>query len=202
LVTFVSSEHKSSHKGAANAPDEQGNWDLTPNEQGMLRIDIGAQIIDDHYYQVLGDKSEGGTGDTQINHFESQDVAVPFAREAILLNASRIDGRYPTRPKGKKPSVIKEMKGVCLFFTETGTEGGWWAMHEDGFVRSDGHWMYQGLRFLEEGDDFTVYADDGSVLFHAIIHKDSRTGAIPRQVIRNGKLVKDPTWKQQCVSGL
>jgi hypothetical protein len=28
----------------------------------MLRIDIGAQLIDDHYYRVLGDKSEGGTG--------------------------------------------------------------------------------------------------------------------------------------------
>ena len=97
---------------------------------------------------------------------------------------------------------MKEMKGVCLFFTETGTEAGWWAMHEGGFVRSDGHWMYQGIRFLEEGDDFTVYADDGSVLFHGIIRKDSRTGAIPRQVIRNGKLVNDPTWKRQFVSGL
>ena len=84
-----------------------------------------------------------------------------------------------------------------MLFTETGTEGGWWAMQEDGFARSDGHWMYEGIRYHEEGDDFTVYAEDGSVLFHGIIHQDSRTGAIPRQVIRNGKLVNDPTWKQQ-----
>ena len=24
--------------------------------------------------------------------------------------------------------MMKEMKGVCLLFNETGTEGGWWAM--------------------------------------------------------------------------
>ena len=62
--------------------------------------------------------------------------------------------------------------------------------------------MYECVRYLEEGDDFTVYADDGSALFHGIIHQDSRTGAIPRQIIRNGKLVNDPAWKQQVVCGL
>ena len=81
------------------------------------------------------------------------------------------------------------------------TEGGWWAMQEDGFVSDDGHWKYEGIRYLEEGDDFTVYAGDGSVLFHGIIHQDSRTGVIPRQVICNGTPVSDPTWKQQVVGG-
>jgi hypothetical protein len=33
----------------------------------MLSIDTRAQLIDHDYYHVLGDKSEGGTGDTQIN---------------------------------------------------------------------------------------------------------------------------------------
>ena len=98
--------------------------------------------------------------------------------------------------------MMKEMKGVCLLFSETGTEGGWWAMQEDGFVTEDGHWKYEGLQYLEEGDDFTVYADDGSVLFHGIIHQDTKTGAIPRQVLRNGKLVNDRTWKQQVVGGM
>ena len=66
-----------------------------------------------------------------------------------------------------------EMKGVAFLFNETGTEGGWWAMQEDGFLSEDGvHWKYEGLRFLEEGDDFTVYADDGSVLWEGIIHQD------------------------------
>ncbi len=75
-------------------------------------------------------------------------------------------------------------------------------MQEDGFVSEDGYWMYEGLQYLREEDDFTVYADDGSVLFHGIIHQDARTGAIPRRVIRNGKLADHSTWKQQVVDGL
>ena len=67
--------------------------------------------------------------------------------------------------------MMKEMKGVCFLFSETGTEGGWWAMQEDRFVTEDGHWSYEGLQYLKNGDDFTVYADDGSVLFHGIIHQ-------------------------------
>lgn len=96
---------------------------------------------------------------------------------------------------------MKEMKGVCFLFSETGTEGGWWAMQKDGFTTEDGHWSYQGLEYLEEGDDFTVYDEDGSVLFHDTIHQDSKTGRIPRQVLRGGKLVNDRTWKQQVVGG-
>jgi hypothetical protein len=94
---------------------------------------------------------------------------------------------------------MNEMKGVTFLHSETGTEGGWWAMQEDGFADKDGSWSYEGLRDLEEGDDFTVYADDGSVLFHSVIHRDTETGAIPRQLIRNGKLVNDRNWKQQVV---
>ena len=82
--------------------------------------------------------------------------------------------------------MTREMKGICLLFSETCTEGGWWAMQENGFVAEDGHWRYEGLRYLEEGDDFTVYADGGNVLIHRIIHQGTRTGAIPRQVFRGG----------------
>jgi len=96
---------------------------------------------------------------------------------------------------------MKEMKGVCFLFTETGTEGGWWAMQEDGFVNEDGYWSYNGLRCLKNGDDFTVYAEDGSVLWHGIIQQDTKTGAIPHRVIRKGKVVIDNSWKQQVVSG-
>jgi hypothetical protein len=98
--------------------------------------------------------------------------------------------------------MIKEMRGVCFLFSETGTEGGWWAMQEDGFADKDGYWDYKGVRYLEEGDDFTVYADDCSVLFRGIIHRDTRTGAIPRQAIRKGKLVNDREWKQQIAAGM
>lgn len=96
---------------------------------------------------------------------------------------------------------MREIKGVCFLYSETGTEGGWWAVQEDGFETDDGHWKYEGLECLKEKDDFTVYADDGSILFHGIIRQDSKTGAIPRQVVRKGKLVNDTTWKQQVVGG-
>ena len=57
----------------------------------------------------------------------------------------------------------KETKRVAFLCSETETEGGWRAMQEDGFLSKDGvHWSHEGLRELEEGDDFTVYADDGS----------------------------------------
>lgn len=98
--------------------------------------------------------------------------------------------------------MMKEMKGVCLLFSETGTEGGWWAMQQDGFVTEDGHWRYEGLEYLEEADDFTVYDKDGSVLWHGIIHQDTKTGAIPHRVIRKGKVVIDKSWKQQVVGGM
>ena len=97
----------------------------------------------------------------------------------------------------------KEMNGVAFLFSETGTEGGWWAMQEDGFLSEDGvHWSYKGLRQLKDGDDFTVYADDGSVLWHGIIHQDTTTGLIPCQVLLKDKLVNDRTWKQQVVGGM
>jgi hypothetical protein len=98
--------------------------------------------------------------------------------------------------------MMKKMKGVCFLFSETGTEGGWWAMQEDGFADKDGSWSYEGLQILAEGDGFTVYADDGSVLFHGIIYRDTETGAIPRQILLNGKLVNHPTWKHQAVGGM
>ena len=98
--------------------------------------------------------------------------------------------------------MTSEMRGVCFLSSETGTEGGWWAMQEDGFVTEDGHWRYEGLQYLKEGDDFIVYADDGSVLFHDIIHQDTRTGAIARQVIRGGKVVNHPRYIQQVVGGM
>lgn len=98
--------------------------------------------------------------------------------------------------------MMREMKGVCFLYSATGTEGGWWAIQEDGFVTEDGYCSYEGLKYLKEGDDFTVYADDGSVLFHGLIHTDTLTGAIPRQVLHNGELENHQTWKQQVVDGM
>ena len=60
----------------------------------------------------------------------------------------------------------------------------------------------RGLNYLMEGDDFTVYAEDGTVFFHGVVHQDDKTGAIPHQVIRKGKVVIDRKWKQQVVGGM
>ena len=66
MVTLVGSEHKQYLDGAINAPEEPGNGVQPPNEQCMLRIDTAVQLTVHCYYRVLGYKSEGGTGDTQI----------------------------------------------------------------------------------------------------------------------------------------
>jgi hypothetical protein len=62
--------------------------------------------------------------------------------------------------------------------------------------------LEEGLQYLKEGSDCTVYPDDGRVLFHEIIHQDTTTGAIPHQVLRNGILLNHRTWKQQVVGGM
>jgi hypothetical protein len=97
---------------------------------------------------------------------------------------------------------MKEIKAVCFLFSETGTEGGSWAVQEDGFITPDGDWRYEGIQLLQEGDDFTVYAEDGGILFNGIIRRDTKTEAIPRQILRNGRLENDPKRKRQAVGGM
>ena len=70
--------------------------------------------------------------------------------------------------------MVKEIRGVCFLFSETGTDGGWWAVQEDGFTTDDGHWSYGGLNHLEQGDEFTVFGDDGSIVFHGVIERDTK----------------------------
>lgn len=42
----------------------------------------------------------------------------------------------------RRAMMTDEMRSVCFLFSETGTEGVWWTMRKDGFVREDGHWKY------------------------------------------------------------
>jgi len=96
---------------------------------------------------------------------------------------------------------MQEIKGVCFLHSETGTEGGWWAVQEDGFQTDSGHWKYEGLRNLENGDEFTVYDKDGGILWSGIIDQDDETGAISHTALRKGKVVRIRGWKQQVVGG-
>jgi hypothetical protein len=56
-----------------------------------------------------------------------------------------------------------------------------------------------GGQIISKRGDFTVYANDGSIAFDGMIERDTETGAIPLQVLRNGQLREDPERKQQAV---
>lgn len=95
-----------------------------------------------------------------------------------------------------------EIKGYCFLYSETGTEGGWWAVQEDGFKLPSGYESYYGLNYLEEGDRFTVYNEDGTVRWSGVIHKNTEIGKQMHSVFRDGKWVKDPEWTQQVVDNM
>lgn len=56
------------------------------------------------------------------------------------------------------PEKETELTGVCEFFTETGTEGGYWAFHDNVGRGPNGiYWSYKGLQPLKDGDHLTIY---------------------------------------------
>ena len=103
----------------------------------MLRIDTAAQLTVHCYYHVLGYKSEGGTG----GHSDQSNTAELHAlrrmrRQRPIHTISKQAVLWPERldiceiqwTGAFGVGMMKEMKGVCLLFSETGTEGGWWAI--------------------------------------------------------------------------
>lgn len=48
------------------------------------------------------------------------------------------------------------LKGICHFFTETGTEGGFWAFQDNNYINGD-NWSYNGLHILDNGDKLTIF---------------------------------------------
>lgn len=72
---------------------------------------------------------------------------------------------------------MAEYKGVLTFYSETGTEGGYWAFQDEKFIEPasitfpDGHWLYEGLHVLENGDDLTIYGKDEKegIIWHGLI---------------------------------
>ncbi len=63
-------------------------------------------------------------------------------------------------------SVVLE--GVCHFWSETGTEGGYWAFQNAKYIFAStpewphGNWSYDGLWVLQDGDFLTIYEKDDS----------------------------------------
>ncbi len=62
-----------------------------------------------------------------------------------------------------KNKETSELKGVCHFYAEEGSEGGLWAFQDKNFIEKPstkfprGEWSYDGLRILSSGDHLTVF---------------------------------------------
>lgn len=62
------------------------------------------------------------------------------------------------------------IKGKLEAYFETGTEGVLWAVYENGQTG------YDGLNILEEGDELTIYGNDGRVVFQGAVDPDRQIG--------------------------
>jgi len=67
------------------------------------------------------------------------------------------------------------MEAICVFHSETGTEGGFWAVQDLQHIHppTDGHpygrWDYEGLHILKDGDKLTIYSKDREVIWNGEI---------------------------------
>ncbi len=63
----------------------------------------------------------------------------------------------------------KVIRGPLHLYSETGTEGGWWAIQDEHFITPPTeewpheHWSYDGLHYLRDGDHLKIFAPDGSI---------------------------------------
>lgn len=58
------------------------------------------------------------------------------------------------------------LEGVLHYWSETGTEGGYWAFQDKRFIKPPtpghphGQWSYDGLHVLKDGDHLTIFSSD------------------------------------------
>ncbi len=64
--------------------------------------------------------------------------------------------------------AVAVLRGVLFFWSETGTEGGYWALQDDCYPKS-----YDGLHVLEDGDYLKVFNEDGSIRWEGVIQLKS-----------------------------
>jgi len=71
------------------------------------------------------------------------------------------------------PQVIH---GKLHLHSETGTEGGWWAIQDERFIQPPTadwpheRWSYDGLHYLRDGDHLKIFSPDGSVYWEGEIN--------------------------------
>ncbi len=79
-------------------------------------------------------------------------------------------------PEYKKGNGKTEIKGVCVWFCETGLDAVW-AFQDNNYITRDSmgqeQWSYEGLHVLEEGDYLTIYhpADPDEIVWEGLISK-------------------------------
>ena len=77
----------------------------------------------------------------------------------------------------KKPKLLK---GVCHLFSETRTEGRYWAFQDSKFIKKVGEkedWSYDGLHVLRSGDWLTIYDKEkpGKIVWEGVVSLKPRT---------------------------
>ena len=71
-----------------------------------------------------------------------------------------------------EPTVIR---GTLHLYSETGTEGGYWAIQDENFIDPPTdewpheRWSYDGLYPLNDGDHLKIIAPDGSIYWEGFI---------------------------------
>lgn len=70
------------------------------------------------------------------------------------------------------------IKGKLHFWSETGTEGGYWAIQNEKYIKkvlkseinpTGEEWDYEGLHILEDGEELIIFKPDNSVYWEGII---------------------------------
>lgn len=87
---------------------------------------------------------------------------------------------------------MRKIIGTPYAYAETGTEGFYWSVTEDGIEEMKS--PYDGLHLLEEDDHLMITNKEGQVLFEGVIKKDTETGKIPRPF--------NPSYLQQVAGGV
>ena len=78
-----------------------------------------------------------------------------------------------------EPTLIR---GKCHLHSETGTEGGHWAVQDERFIvdncecpngyppnKPHSHWSYDGLIYLEDGDHLKIFDPEGNIYWEGRI---------------------------------
>jgi len=67
------------------------------------------------------------------------------------------------------------IRGKLHLWSETGTEGGYWALQDERFIEPPTEewpherWDYDGLQVLKDGDHLRIFAPDGSIYWEGYV---------------------------------